>query len=334
MSDRGSPETLLVVDELEVRFPQNEGTGTVVNRVSFQIRSGERFGVIGETGAGKSLTAWAVLGLIPPPAQVNAARVDFDGRPLLGASSEELRAIRGGKIGVIPQNPQSALNPVLDVGRQIANVYRAHTAASRKDGEKKAVDALRMVGIADAARRARAYPHEFSGGMAQRVLIAMALVNGPRLVIADEPTTGLDVTVQAEILDLMSDLVVDTGTAIWLITHDLGVISRYTERAAVMFQGEFVESAPTANLFRSPRHPESRALLRAAGVTIPDQISEVVARRHTSGSDGIVAPGDSRLVEVEPEHFVRRLRSDDDLDSRVGEAGGREQLRTNRSATR
>lgn len=259
--DGGAQEPLLSLRELDVRFDHEESQTIALDGVSLEIYPGDVFGLIGETGAGKSLTAWAALDLLPRGAHLAGGEVWFDGRKLTGADPRALREIRGSSIGVVVQNPLGALSPMKRIGDQIADVYSSHHRVSRRQARERAIESLRAVGIGDPARRARAYPHELSGGMAQRALIAMALINRPRLVIADEPTTGLDVTLQAEILDLMTELVHSVGSAVWLITHDLGVIANYTERAGVMFAGEIVEVAPTRKIFEQPRHPYTIGLL-------------------------------------------------------------------------
>jgi oligopeptide/dipeptide ABC transporter ATP-binding protein len=260
-----SEDPLLSVEGLEVVFPTSVSEIKVVDGVDLEVRRGEFFGLIGETGAGKSITAWATLGLVPPPGRIRGGTIRFDGRDLLAADDRELRSIRGGALAAIVQNPRAALNPMLPIGKQIANAYRAHSDAGKDEATEKAIESLRSVGIPDAPARARSYPHQLSGGMAQRALIAIAMVNRPKLLIADEPTTGLDVTIQAEILDLMSDLVSSQGSSIWLITHDLGVIANYTKRAAVMFAGQVIEMADTRSLFEDPRHPYTTGLVQALG---------------------------------------------------------------------
>jgi peptide/nickel transport system ATP-binding protein/oligopeptide transport system ATP-binding protein len=232
--------------------------------VSLTIRAGEFFGLIGETGAGKSMTAWATVGLIQPPGRITRGRVFFEGRDLLTADERSLRSIRGREIAMVVQNARAALNPMLSIGMQIANAYRAHHDVEKREAKDRAIEALRSVGLPDPLKRVEAYPHQLSGGMAQRVLIALAMVNRPRLLIADEPTTGLDVTIQAEILDLMSELVAAQGSSVWIITHDLGVIANHTERAAVMFAGQVVETGSTEDLFTNPRHPYTQELVEAA----------------------------------------------------------------------
>ena len=258
-----SKDAVLEIEGLEVRISTPEGEAVAIDGVDMAIHAGEMFGVIGETGAGKSLTGWAAIDLLPYGAQVTAGEVRWCGRRLTGMPESAMRAIRGREISIITQNPQAALNPMKSVGSQIAEVVRAHQDVSYRHAHDMAIEALRRVGIPDAPRRARAYPHQLSGGMAQRVLITLAMINGPRLLIADEPTTGLDVTIQAEILDLMVQFVQETGAAIWFITHDLGIIANYTERVAVMFAGQIVEIGPTDTLFESPQHPYTRGFLDA-----------------------------------------------------------------------
>ena len=254
---------LVEIADLEVRFPTSTGDAIVVDGVDLALAEGEFVGLIGETGAGKSMTAWAVMDLVPPPGEITRGSVTFDARRLTGSDESEMRALRGREICMIVQNPRAALNPMLPIGKQVANAYRAHNDVNAADALAKATEALRSVGIPDPDRRARSYPHQLSGGLAQRAMIAMALVNEPRLLIADEPTTGLDVTIQAEILDLLIELVRVRGSAVLLITHDLGIIANYTERASVMFAGQIVESAPTAMLFGGARHPYTIGLISA-----------------------------------------------------------------------
>jgi oligopeptide/dipeptide ABC transporter ATP-binding protein len=259
-------DELLSVKGLEVVFPTPIGVATVVADVDLTLHRQELFGLIGETGAGKSLTAWAVLGLVPPPGEITRGDVLFKGESLRDAATEDLRRLRGSEMGVIVQNPRAALNPMLRIGDHVANTYLDHHDATRKEAQEKALEALRVVGMPTPKLTARRYAHQVSGGMAQRVLIAMALVNRPSLVIADEPTTGLDVTIQADILDLMTRLVEEQGSTIWLITHDMGVIANYTDRAAVMFAGQIVETGSTKDLFSDPWHPYTMDLVMAGDV--------------------------------------------------------------------
>ncbi len=220
--------------------------------------------MVGESGCGKSLTALSLLRLVPPPGRIaSSSRIAFDGRSLLDLSDEALRAIRGHQMALIFQEPMTALNPVLTVGDQIAEVVRVHSAASRREAWTRAVEMLGQVGIADPAARASQYPHELSGGMRQRVMIAMALVMGPQLVIADEPTTALDVTIQAQILELLRAMQIRTGMALLLITHDLGVVAEMASRVIVMYAGRVVEEALVNDLFSQPAHPYTEGLLAA-----------------------------------------------------------------------
>ncbi|MDE0242500.1 MAG: ABC transporter ATP-binding protein [bacterium] len=261
---------LLEIEDLEVRFPGSSEEIVVLDRVNIRIGAGEIFGVIGETGAGKSLTAWAAVNLLPVHGRVTAGEVRWKGRSISAMTDEEVRRIRGNEVSLITQNPLAALNPMSTVGHQIVRVIRAHERVGAREARRMAFEALRAVGIPDPERRFAAYPHQLSGGMAQRILIAMAMINRPQLLIADEPTTGLDVTLQAEILDLMTGMVRDHGASIWLITHDLGVIANYTERAAVMFAGQVVETTSTRQLFEFPRHPYTRGFLDAVALERDD----------------------------------------------------------------
>ena len=218
-------------------------------------------GLVGESGCGKSVTSLSIMRLVARPGRIEAGEVMFDGQDLLKLRPEDMRKVRGDRISMIFQQPTSSLNPVLDVGRQIGEVLELHRGMKRGAARARAGELLRMVGIPDPERRLKNFPHEMSGGMAQRVMIAMALACEPELLIADEPTTALDVTIQAQILDLMRNLREETGTAIILITHDLGVVAEMCDRVAVMYAGEIVEQADVTTLFRSPRHPYTRGLI-------------------------------------------------------------------------
>ena len=255
---------LLTIDSLRTYFHTGAGLARSVDGVSLTVHAGETLGVVGESGCGKSVTALSVLRLIRPPGRIEAgSRVLFEGRDLLALGEEEIRRIRGNRIAMIFQEPMTALNPVFTVGEQIAEVVRVHAGASRRAAWARAVEMLALVGIPAPEQRAGEYPHQLSGGMRQRVMIAMALVMNPALVIADEPTTALDVTIQAQILELLADLQRRLGTAVLLITHDLGVIAEVARRVVVMYGGEVVEEAPVAELFARAHHPYTEGLLAA-----------------------------------------------------------------------
>ena len=253
---------LLEVDGLQTHFFTRDGIVRAVDGVSFSIAPGETLAVVGESGCGKSVTSLSILRLIAsPPGRIVAGRVLFEGNDLLALSEDEMRAVRGNAISMIFQEPMTSLNPALTVGRQIAESLVLHRGLSQHDAMAKAVEMLRKVRMSEPGRRARQYPHELSGGMRQRVMIAMALACGPKLLIADEPTTALDVTIQAQILELMRELGRETGAAIILITHDLGVVAEMAQRVVVMYAGRKVEEAPVDELFARPRHPYTRGLL-------------------------------------------------------------------------
>jgi len=254
---------LLAVQNLTVHFATDEGVVQAVDGASLRVGPGEVVGLVGESGSGKSVTALAILRLLRPPARVMGGRIEFDGRDLLGCSEEEMRAVRGAQISMVFQSPRTSLNPVLPVGHQIERLLVQHGAVPPRAARARAVEMLREVGIGEPERRARQYAHQLSGGMCQRVMIAMALATNPRLLIADEPTTGLDVSIAAQILDLLGDLGRRTGAAILLITHDLGVVARRCDRVVVMHAGQTVEWAPVRGLFHAPAHPYTRALLRS-----------------------------------------------------------------------
>ena len=257
---------VLDVRDLKTVFQTRGGEVHAVNDVSFSLRPGELLGVVGESGSGKSVTMMSLLGLLPsPPADVRNGEVRFDGKDLLRISPEELRSVRGGQIGFVFQDPMTSLNPVFSVGFQLMEPLRKHMGMSKKQAAKRAQELLELVGIPDAKRRLDDYPHQFSGGMRQRVMIAIALACDPKVLIADEPTTALDVTIQAQILELMKELRDKLGMAVIWITHDLGVIAGIADRVMVMYGGQVVEHAPVRELFSNPQHPYTRALLK----TIP-----------------------------------------------------------------
>jgi peptide/nickel transport system ATP-binding protein len=254
---------LLEVEQLQTHFRTPDGVLRAVDGLSFSIKAGETMAIVGESGCGKSVTAMSILRLIPEPPGKIAGSIRFDGRDLLSLSQRELRDIRGNEISMIFQEPMTSLNPVLTVGRQIGETLRLHQGLDRQAADARAIEMLTLVGIPEPARRVKEYPHQLSGGMRQRVMIAIALACNPKLLIADEPTTALDVTIQAQILDLMRDLKRRVGAAIMLITHDLGVVAEVAEHVVVMYAGRKVEEAPVAALFGHPRHPYTQGLLGA-----------------------------------------------------------------------
>ena len=254
---------LLEVESLQTHFRTPEGVNRAVDGVSFEVNERETLAIVGESGCGKSVTASSILRLIPEPPGKIAGAVRFEGRDLLKLSEREMRRIRGKDISMIFQEPMTSLNPVLSVGRQLRETLRVHEGLERQAADARAEEMLALVGIPEARRRLSEFPHQLSGGMRQRVMIAIALACSPKLLIADEPTTALDVTIQAQILDLMRNLKHRVGAAIVLITHDLGVVAEVAERVMVMYAGRKVEEAPVAELFRSPRHPYTQGLLGA-----------------------------------------------------------------------
>jgi peptide/nickel transport system ATP-binding protein len=255
---------LLRIEGLRTAFQTDDGPLVAVDDVSFDVLPGETVGVVGESGCGKSVTALSVMRLIPnPPGRIVGGRISFDGEDLLSLPEARMRALRGSKIGMIFQEPMTSLNPVFTVGEQIAEGVRLHRNADRKTAWARAVEMLQQVGIPAPAERAKAYPHELSGGMRQRVMIAMALACDPRLLIADEPTTALDVTIQAQILELLRRLQRERHMSVLLITHDLGVVAETCERVVVMYAGKVVERAAATELFSRPRHPYTGGLLRS-----------------------------------------------------------------------
>jgi peptide/nickel transport system ATP-binding protein len=254
---------LLEVENLQVHFRTPAGINRAVDGVSFHVNQGETLAIVGESGCGKSVTSMSMMRLIPEPPGKIGGSIRFEGRDLLQFSDREMRSLRGNDISMIFQEPMTSLNPVLSVGRQIGETLRLHQGLDKQQAEARAVEMLTLVGIPAPERRVREYPHQLSGGMRQRVMIAMALACNPKLLIADEPTTALDVTIQAQILKLMLDLKQRVGAAIILITHDLGVVAEVAERVMVMYAGRKVEEAPVAELFRAPRHPYTQGLLGA-----------------------------------------------------------------------
>jgi peptide/nickel transport system ATP-binding protein len=319
---------LLQVEDLRVEFATAAGSLPAVREVSFQVRAGEVLGLVGESGSGKSVTSLAVLRLLPPQARVSGA-IHFTGRDLLRAGEEEMRSVRGARISMIFQEPMTALNPVMRVGDQVAEAVLAHQRAGGRKEEagkqeawRRAVEALRDVQIADAERRARDYPHQLSGGMRQRVMIAMAMVNHPELLIADEPTTALDVTIQAQILELLGELQQKYGLAMLLISHDLAVVSQVAHRVAVMYAGSIAEIGAATQVFQNPVHPYTRGLLEAVPTLATDRARPLRTIEGTVPAMGALPAGCAfeprcairipacarefpPLLEVEPGHWAR-----------------------------
>jgi len=260
MADARQP--LLAVENLRTHFHTRDGVVRAVDGVSFEVAAGETLAIVGESGCGKSVTSMSILRLLPmPPARFVAGRVVFEGRDLLGLPEAEMRKIRGNAIAMIFQEPMTSLNPVLTIGRQITEALVLHRGLSEGAATKRAIEMLRKVHMPEAEQRVAQYPHQLSGGMRQRVMIAMALACGPRLLIADEPTTALDVTIQAQILELMRELRDETGASMILITHDLGVVAEMADRVVVMYAGRKVEEASAKELFENPGHPYTKGLL-------------------------------------------------------------------------
>jgi oligopeptide transport system ATP-binding protein len=257
-------EPVLEVKNLTTQFKTQDGTVFAVNGVSFVLNKGEFLGIVGESGSGKSVTMMSLLRLIPiPPGEIVAGEAIFDGEDLIAMDKNEIRKVRGGRIGFVFQDPMTSLNPVVRVGTQITEALKLHLGMSNKEAQERAVELLEMVGIPDARARLKAYPHEFSGGMRQRAMIAIALACSPEVLIADEPTTALDVTIQAQIIDITKELRDKLDTSVIWITHDLGVIASLADRVLVMYGGQIVEEAPVNELYLSPQHPYTRALLRS-----------------------------------------------------------------------
>ena len=283
------PEPLLVVDHLTTGFDTDGRFDPAVIDVSFHLDKGETLCLVGESGSGKSLTAFSILGLVPPPGRIDRGRVIFKGRDLIGLTERELQRIRGAEVALVFQEPMTALNPVFTIGSQIEETLRVHGRATRRTARSKAIELLDAVRVPEPGQRVRDYPHQLSGGLRQRALIAMALACDPDLLIADEPTTALDVTIQAEILDLLGDLQRRLGLALLLITHDLGVVAQMADRVAVMYAGRIVEESPAAMLFEDPKHPYTRGLLGSIPGGAPG--SRLVAIPGTVPVPGTLPPG-------------------------------------------
>lgn len=315
---------MLSVRNLSASFHTRAGIVRAVRNVSFDVAPGETLGIVGESGSGKSVTCYSMMGLIPmPPGRIESGSAMLDGMDLLHCPEKELRSIRGKRISMIFQDPMTSLNPYLTIGEQVAEPLVIHEGAGKKEARDRALEQLALVGIPDAEQRMDAYPHQFSGGMRQRVMIAMALITRPEILIADEPTTALDVTVQKQVLDLIRKLQQDMGTSVILITHDLGVVRQYADRINVMYAGRIVESAPARELLEHPRHAYTRALMKsipglhAKGsplYTIPGLPPNMMKEpcgcsfrpRNTLGNpDLCLTDREPELVEISPGHSVQ-----------------------------
>lgn len=316
---------LLEVKGLKTYFYTEDGVVRAVDGVNFEVYPGEVLGIVGESGCGKSVTSLSIMRLISKPGRVDAGEILLDGANLLNFSEDEMTKVRGNRISMIFQQPQTALNPVFKVGDQLAEVLNVHQDLGKDAGWKRAIELLKMVGVPDPERRVEAYPHELSGGMAQRVMIAMALACIPELLIADEPTTALDVTIQAQILDLIRDMRREMGTSVILITHDLGVVAEMAERVAVMYAGEIVEQTDVQALFDEPLHPYTQGLIGSIPIlgeikekldVIPGSVPNLVnlpagcrfaprCQARFKYSLGICTSVEPELEEIKTGHFVR-----------------------------
>jgi len=318
-------EMILDVQDLKTYFYTEDGVVKAVDGVDFSVKKGEVLGLVGESGCGKSVSSFSILRLVSPPGRVTGGRILFEGKDILKLTKDEMVKVRGDRISMIFQQPQSSLNPVFRVGDQVAEVLMIHKGLKKKEAWARAVELLAQVGIPDPVKKAYAYPHEMSGGQAQRVMIAMALALSPRLLIADEPTTALDVTIQAQILDLIQELREKTETAVILITHDLGIIAEMADRVAVMYAGEIVEYASAEPVFAHPMHPYTRGLIGSIPVlgkvvdrleVIPGLVPNLIdlpsgcrfaPRCKLREQHGLVICEQRKpeLVEVEADHKVR-----------------------------
>ena len=317
-------DILLDVKDLVIHYETDDGLVQALNGVSLQIHTGKTLGLVGETGAGKTTLAKGIMQLVPnPPGKIKGGEVFYDGEDLLKKSVQEMRKVRGKQISMIFQDPMTSLNPYLTIGEQVAEPLVIHEGAGKKEARVRALEQLALAGIPDAEQRMDAYPHQFSGGMRQRVMIAMALITRPEILIADEPTTALDVTVQKQVLDLIRKLQQDMGTSVILITHDLGVVRQYADRINVMYAGRIVESAPAKELLEHPRHAYTRALMKsipglhAKGAplyTIPGLPPNMTQEpcgcsfrpRNTLGNPALcLTDREPELVEISPGHSVQ-----------------------------
>ena len=277
-------DPLLSVEDLHVRFDTKSSTVQAVDGVSFEIQEGEILGLVGESGCGKSVTSRSLMNLVPSPGEIHEGRVNLHGRNILELSKEEVRKIRGDEVSMVFQEPGSALNPVFDVGWQIGESLRVHQGLDTKESRQRAIDLMTKVGIPSPEDRVDDYPHQFSGGMKQRAMLSMALANHPDLLIADEPTTALDVTIEAQILDLIQELNEELGMAVLLVTHDLGVVAEVCDRVAVMYAGRIVEYADVEDVFLDPRHPYTQGLLEC----VPDPTT----------SDRVLSPIEGQVPDL------------------------------------
>jgi oligopeptide/dipeptide ABC transporter ATP-binding protein len=322
---RTTQDTILDVRGLKTYFYTEDGVVKAVDGVDFDVKRGEIVAIVGESGCGKSVTSFSIMQLVGIPGKIVDGEVRFNGRDLLGLPESEMRLLRGDQLSMIFQQPTSCLNPVFRVGDQISEVLEIHRGTDKKQGWKQAVELLRTVGIPEPEQRVNAFPHELSGGMAQRVMIAMALACEPELLIADEPTTALDVTIQAQILDLMRGLQAKLGTSIILITHDMGVVAEMASRVSVMYAGRVVEQADVNTLFDEPLHPYARGLLASIPVTgvvkdrldtIPGSVPNLIdlppgckfaprCRARVENNLHICTEKEPNLIEYKPGHRVR-----------------------------
>jgi len=318
-------EPLLDVRGLKTYFFTEDGVVKAVDGVDLQVYPGEVLGLVGESGCGKSVTSFSILRLVDEPGRIVAGEVWFEGKDLLALSEAEMSRIRGNRISMIFQQPKSSLNPVFTIGDQIAEVFQVHQGMKKKQAWREAVNLLRLVGLPDPESKAHAYPHQLSGGQAQRVMIAMALALRPRLLIADEPTTALDVTIQAQIMDLILDLRARFGTSVILISHDLGLIAEAADRVAVMYAGRIVEQAPVRELFAAPKHPYTQGLIASVPVlgrvqerlsTIPGTVPNLVdlppgcrfaprCQARVEHDLALCTQAEPDLTGVGPDHWVR-----------------------------
>lgn len=315
---------ILSVRDLEVAFHTRNGIAKAVDGVSFELEKGKTIGIVGESGSGKSVSCYALLGLIPqPPGRIGGGQAIYEGRDLLKLTEKELRKVRGHRISMIFQDPMTCLNPWLKIGTQLIEPLQEHLGVSKKSAWAKAIEAMEQVGIVDPERRIQGYPHEFSGGMRQRVMIAMALITRPDVLLADEPTTALDVTVQKQVLELMQARQQELGTGMVFITHDLQVVSNLCDYVCVMYAGRFVEAAPVAELFRNPQHSYTRALLQSIPSqqkpgerlrTIPGSPPDLTkltggcsfAARQTPDRKSKCLTTRPAWVELSPKHYVQQ----------------------------